>query len=386
MTPVFINDFSIVSRLGLTRDETRRNLTSAAPPRPDTQFAISERQSTVVAALPRELPSTAYGRTRTNQIASILLSQIDGSIQAMRARFPAQRIAGVIGTSTTGIEEAIAPLSERLETGNWNSDYRFSDQELGDTAMFLKSAVGLTGPCFSVSTACTSGSKALAAGARLIQSGIADTVVCGGVDSVSRLTTNGFAALDSVSPEPCLPFSVNRQGINIGEGGALFLLSNSPGPWRLEGWGESSDAYHLSSPDPSGAGAEIAVNAAFARAGVSAADIGFVHLHGTATLLNDAMEAALVDRVFGAETACASTKGMTGHTLGAAGALQLAVNLLAMEGGWYPPHVFDGACDPALAQIRLAALQEASERVVDRSICLSYAFGGSNVALIAARG
>ena len=386
MTPVYINDFSMVSRLGMTKAETVASLTCSVPPRPDHRVALNTGATTVVAPLASELPASAAARTRTNRITSALLEQMKASIETAKAKFGAHRIAGVIGTSTTGIEEAIGPLSDRLQQGQWNPAYRFSDQELGDTSAFLKSAAGLAGACYAISTACTSGSKALIAGARLIQSGMADAVICGGVDSISRLTTNGFAALESVSPDPCLPFSAHRKGINIGEGGALFVLSGKPGPWRMEGWGETSDAYHLSSPDPSGAPAQAAIETAFARAGISPRDVGFVHMHGTATLLNDVMEAALVQRVFGSDLACASTKGMTGHTLGAAGALQLAINLLAMEGGWYPPHVFDGVYDPTLPKLRLACLQEASERIVDRSVCLSYAFGGSNVAIIAARG
>ena len=198
---------------------------------------------------------------------------------------------------------------------------------------------------------------------------------------LSRLTLNGFSALDSVSPEACLPFSANRNGINIGEGGALFVLSREPSRWRLSGWGETSDAYHMSSPHPDGVWAEKAMRQAMTMAQISQDEVDFLHMHGTATRLNDAMEATLVNRVFGDATPCASTKGATGHTLGAAGAVQAALNLIAMEAGTYPPHVYDGAYDPALAPVRLTQCSETADAPLRHVLSASYAFGGSNIVL-----
>ena len=380
---IFINDFALVSRLGMNKAESVANLQAAAPPRPDRKVSLIDGGVTWVGELPGMLSAPA--NTRTNQITAELVGQLGEALEAAKQTFGKHRVAGVIGTSTTGIEEAIAPLAHRRSQGAWPENYTFADQELGDTAAYLKQVTGIEGPCHTVSTACTSGSKAVATGARLIRSGLADAVICGGVDSLSRLTTNGFNALDSVSPDPCVPFSANRSGINIGEGGALFILSRAPGPARLLGWGESSDAYHVSAPDPTGSGAMRAIRQAFAVAGLGPGDMDFVHLHGTATPLNDAMEATLVNQVFGAKMPCASTKGMTGHTLGAAGALQLAINLLAMEGGFLPPHVYDDVFDDTLAELNLVGPQQCAGRV-DRTMCLSYAFGGSNAVLIAGRG
>ncbi len=382
MSDIYINAFSICSRLGMNREETLQSLNSKSPPRPDRVEELAGGLTTMVAPLSGALPSDLSSETRTNQITGYLLREMKQAIADTLAKHGADRVAGVIGTSTTGVEEAIGPLGQRVEKGVWAEGFEFSRQELGDTARYLQEQVGFTGPCHTVSTACTSGAKALAAAARFIHSGIADAVICGGVDSLSRLTTNGFSALDSVSPHACAPFSKNRCGINIGEGGALFIVSKHEGPWKLTGWGESSDAYHMSSPEPTGAGAELALKEAFERASISASDIDFVHMHGTATPLNDAMESTLVNRVFGTHTPCASSKGMTGHTLGAAGALQAAINMIALDAQILPPHVYDGQRDESLAQINLAPLQGKPEKPMRRMLSASYAFGGSNIAVI----
>jgi 3-oxoacyl-[acyl-carrier-protein] synthase-1 len=234
-----------------------------------------------------------------------------------------------------------------------------------------------------VSTACTSGAKAIAAGGRLIRAGLCDAVVCGGVDTLCGLTLNGFASLEAVSSQVSRPFSVNRDGINIGEAVALFVLSAEPSRWRLAGWGESSDGYHVSAPDPTGAGAVLAARKALAAAGLTARDIGYVHLHGTGTRLNDPMEAGLINRLFGPELPASSTKPLTGHTLGAAGACQAAFCLMAMDRGRLPPHIWDHQADPALAPVRLV---EPGESAAALRYCYSasYAFGGNNAALVLA--
>jgi 3-oxoacyl-[acyl-carrier-protein] synthase-1 len=208
-------------------------------------------------------------------------------------------------------------------------------------------------------------------------------VICGGVDSLCGLTLNGFAALDALSSDICNPMSVNRNGLNIGEGGALFLLTRDEGRFALEGWGESVDGHHMSAPDPAGRGAETAIRKALAAVGTDASGLDFVHMHGTGTKLNDQMESRVVARVFGLDIPCASTKPLTGHTLGAAGAVQAGLCLLAMERGLLPPHVWDGARDPELPAIRLAAVAEAANP--RRILSASYAFGGNNVALVLAQ-
>ena len=222
-------------------------------------------------------------------------------------------------------------------------------------AEFAARYLGLTGPRYTISTACSSSANAFARRARLLAAGRCDAAVVGGADSLCRLTLNGFDALESLSPELCNPFSRNRRGINIGEGACVFLVTRTPSAVRLCGVGESSDGYHMSAPDPDGRGAEIAIRAALAQAGLQPADVGYVNLHGTATLKNDEMESRVVARVFGTATPCGSTKSLIGHTLGAAGAQELGLCWLLLDGERgrrLPPHLWDGVSGPAAARDR----------------------------------
>jgi 3-oxoacyl-[acyl-carrier-protein] synthase-1 len=380
----FINDFSIACALGVGRQAIGEQLASATPRRLFHTARLIDGRETTVGAMDIETASLRGG-SRTNELAARLIDDLRPAIDGAIGRYGAARVAMILGTSTTGINEATRDLKQKLASDAWPRGFGFAKQELGDTVAFAASHAGIAGPSYVVSTACTSGGKAMATAARMLETGLADAVICGGVDTLADLTLNGFAALESIAPGVCNPMSVNRCGINIGEGGALFVMSREPGPWRLEGFGESSDAHHASAPDPSAAGAEIAVRKALATSGAGTADVGFVHLHGTATRLNDQMEAVLVDRVFGLDTPCASTKPLTGHTLGAAGAIQAALSLLAMEKGVFPPHLFDGQRDPELAQIRLAAPGERPAGGLNRVLSLSFAFGGNNIALMLGR-
>ena len=231
---------------------------------------------------------------------------------------------------------------------------------------------------------------ALQSARRLLQLGACDAVLCGGVDSLARLTLNGFAALEAVSDGPCNPFSVNRQGINIGEAAALFLMTREPldrtqNPIALLGAGSTSDAHHISAPEPSGRGAREAMQAALADAGLTAAQIDYLNLHGTATQHNDAMESLAVAAVFPEGVPCSSSKPLTGHTLGAAGALEAAFCWLTLtsEQGLLPPHGWDGQADPALPALQLVMPgQRLPARGPRRLMSNSFAFGGSNVSLI----
>jgi 3-oxoacyl-[acyl-carrier-protein] synthase-1 len=216
----------------------------------------------------------------------------------------------------------------------------------------------------------------------LLQAGLCDVVVAGGIDSLCDLTLNGFAALESLSSDVCNPFSVHRRGINLGEGGALFVLSRLPSPVRLAGWGETADAYHISAPDPEGTGAEAAMRRALARAGCNPGAISYLNLHGTATKLNDLMEARAVSRVFGDDIPCSSTKPMTGHMLGAAGACEAAFTMMALQTGKLPAHIWDGEADSEMPSVRLVARTGEANSSMRRAMSCSYAFGGNNIALV----
>jgi 3-oxoacyl-[acyl-carrier-protein] synthase-1 len=377
---IFIQDFAVTCALGAEKGVVAESLFAAAPRTLGETATLNDGRSVPVG---RVAVSDATRETRNNRILELCYAPLARTVADVRERIGSSRLGVVIGTSTSGISEGGEAIRQKLETGHLPADFSLQQQDLGDAARFVSELSGAEGPRYVVSTACTSGARAMAAGARLIRAGICDAVLCGGGDSLCDLTLNGFAALDSLSDVACNPMSANRNGLNIGEGAALFLLSREPGPFRLAGWGESADGHHMSAPDPTGAGAERAIGKALAMSEAHARDIGFVHLHGTATKLNDQMEAGVVHRLFGDNTPAASTKPLTGHTLGAAGAIQAALCLLAIEQGKLPPHIWDGVRDPELPEIRLA---EPGERArLDRIVSASYAFGGNNAALVLAQ-
>lgn len=339
---------------------------------------------------PLQLPDATAQRSRNNALLLAALQPIRAAVDTARERFGPLRVAIVLGTSTSGVGESEAAWAHRHAQGALPAWHDVRQQEIGSGASLLAAELGVLGPAYVISTACSSSAKALASAARLLQAGLADAVVCGGADSLCDFTIAGFAALEAVSDARCNPMSAHRCGINIGEAGALFLMTrerSGDGPAiRLAGWGETSDAHHISAPEPSGRGAEAAMRAALDMAGLAPADIGYLNLHGTATPHNDAMESEAVARVFGLDTPCSSTKPLTGHTLGAAGALEAAIGWLTLQGdGALPVHHFDGARDTALPAIRLVQPGERLAAAPRAVLSNSFAFGGSNAALVLTR-
>jgi len=324
-------------------------------------------------------------RSRNNAMIDHLLAQIRPAVDNAVSLSGPARIAVVIGTSTSGIREGGEAIKTLHATGAWPAGFHYAQQELGSPAEYLAMRLGLSGPAYTISTACSSGAKALASAARLLRAGMADAVIAGGADTLCPFTIGGFSALEAVSAQRCNPFSRNRAGINLGEGGALFLVSRTPGPVRLSGWGETSDAHHMSAPEPGGKGAAAAMAQAMARAGLSASDIDYLNLHGTATAQNDAMESLATEAVLGLEVPASSTKPLTGHTLGAAGALEaglLWLGLVDNPAGSLPPHWWDGERDPALPSLRLTGPADTLGRPARHMMSNSFAFGGSNISLI----
>jgi 3-oxoacyl-[acyl-carrier-protein] synthase-1 len=265
--------------------------------------------------------------------------------------------------------------------------YHYRQQEIGTAAEFAARYLKLTGLRYTISTACSSSAKAFGSAWRLLETDRCDAAVVGGVDSLCKLTLNGFDSLESLAPDLCNPFSAHRRGINIGEGACVFVLSKRPSAIRLCGVGESSDGYHISAPDPSGRGAEAAIRAALEQAGAAPEAVGYVNLHGTATPKNDEMESEVVARIFGVDVPCSSTKPLIGHTLGAAGAQELGLCWLALAeenaARRLPPHRWDGARDPKLPPINLAGEDARWEH--DLMVSNSFAFGGSNAAVAIGR-
>ena len=336
--------------------------------------------------LPRPL---AAWDCRNNRLAWLGLAA-DGFLDvahAARERHGAARVALVLGTSTSSIgatEDAYRAL---------DGDGRFPEGQRNplvhtphSLANFVHEALALEGPCVTVSTACSSSAKVFAAAERMIRLGLVDAAIVGGVDTLCGSVLFGFNALQLVSPSPCRPFDAGRDGISIGEAAGFALLERvSPSGdagLRLLGYGESSDAHHMSTPHPEGLGAERALDDALARAGLGADAVDHINLHGTASAKNDEVEAALVARRFPARVHASSTKGFTGHTLGAAGIVEAAASLLAIETGFLPGTVnstgLDAVCGP---QIRLRPAQ-ADVRV---ALSNSFGFGGSNCVLVFGR-
>jgi len=346
---------------------------------------------TVGGALPEVPVELSAFDCRNNRLMMAALTEIADDIAAAVDRFGRDRIAVIVGTSTSGVAEAEAAYEKHRSSGDWPAEFDYRQLEAGGLAEFTARWLGLTGPADSIVTACSSSAKVFASARRLIAAGICDAAVVGGADSICGLTLNGFDSLEALSPQRCNPFSANRDGINIGEGAAAFLLSPEPGPVDLLGVGETSDAYHISAPDPAGVGAAEAMRLALNDGGAERDDIAYINLHGTATPLNDEMESRAVNSLFPDGVACSSTKSMTGHMLGTAGACEAAFLWLALNPEFgsdrLPPHLWDGVADPDLPRLDLVA---PGARVADRGrvamLGNSFAFGGNNVALVFGRG
>src|SRR5690554_2509275 len=329
-------------------------------------------------------------QSRNLALAITACEQIKPAVNALLERFGAERLAVVAGTSTSGIGEGEQAVAVWKQTSQRPPSYRYQQQEIGVLAQNLADYFGARGPAYTLSSACSSSAHALGSAQRLLATGMADAVIAGGADSLCRLTVNGFAALDSVDDKPCVLFSRNRGGINIGEAAAFFVVSREPldaGSVALLGVGASSDAHHISAPDPTGAGARAAILAGLQQGQCTPAEVSYVNLHGTGTPLNDSMEAGVVASLFGADCWSSSSKGQLGHTLGAAGATEAALCWLALTHTYnpqqcLPPHVWDGEIDPQIAAIRLvndSARLPAGRRVL---VSNSFAFGGNNAAVV----
>jgi 3-oxoacyl-[acyl-carrier-protein] synthase-1 len=323
---------------------------------------------------------------RNNRLAWLALQQ-DGfvaKVEDLVARHGAERVAAIIGTSTSSIgasEEAYTRLDEGAFPADLRRQLLHTPHSIGD---FVRRMTGIRGPCVTVATACSSSAKVFAQAARLIHAGVVDAALVGGIDTLCGSVLFGFNSLGLVSTQRCLPFDARRDGLSLGEAGGYAILERAadgePG-LRLCGYGESSDAHHMSTPHPEGLGARLAMQGAIARAGITPADVGYLNLHGTATPANDTVEAIAVAGLFDASLHASSTKGWTGHTLGAAGIVESVFALIALEHGLLPGILGDGdpqpdpACGP---QIRFAN----AERTIRYAMNNSFGFGGNNASLV----
>lgn len=364
--------------------------------------AFTSQQSLPLGQVNADLPSVEHlpivQQTRSNQLLLAALQQIETPLKKTLSTVNPLRVGVVLGASTSGILEGEQAIAKKLANGEWPNNYCYQQQEMSSPAESLADWLGVSGPVMTISTACSSGAKALASARRMLRTGVCDLVIAGGVDALCQLTVNGFGALESVSDQPCVPFSRNRNGINIGEGAALFVMTRTSGAVELKGVGETSDAHHISAPAPDGRGAIDAINFALADGSIKESSIDYANLHGTATQQNDKMESTAIHQVFGASLPCSSTKGFTGHTLGAAGAIEAGFCWLSImqrekeycvtqssqssqENFYLPLHQWDGEYDETLDEIDLVSTPRAVDSV-EHTISNSFAFGGNNICLL----
>jgi len=392
MTKIAISHIGLCTPLGQSPEQVLARLVKGDTGAMKLRGDLIPQSNALVGEVSQPLPelpdSLMQFSTRNNQLLLCAAQQITDSVAQAREQYGPERIGIVLGTSTSGIAQGEEALKHRSEQGLLPPSYQYSQQELGDGSDFLRHLFKTSGPCYTVSTACSSSAKVFASARRLLQADLCDLVIIGGSDSLCRLTLNGFNSLESVSKGQCQPFSVDRDGINIGEGAALFTLEKGDAEIMLAGIGESSDAHHISAPHPEGHGAISAINAAIVDAGISADKIDYINLHGTATRKNDAMESRALQQVFGNNIPpCSSTKPLTGHTLGAAGAIEAAFCYLLLSSlnttQALPPQVWDGKQDPDDPGLPLVNKGQTAD--LHYIMSNSFAFGGSNASLIFCR-
>jgi 3-oxoacyl-[acyl-carrier-protein] synthase-1 len=388
--PLAITDYTVASAIGIGRAATLAALREGRSGLRYQRFEtctldtwIGEVEGVDEQRLPEYL---AHYDCRNNRLAWLGL-QADGfaaSVAAAAQRHGVQRVGVFLGTSTSGILSTEQAYRRRdPATGALPADFRYPEtHSTGSLAAFVRDALKLRGPAFVISTACSSSAKAYGNAARMIRLGLIDAAVVGGVDSLCMTILHGFNSLELLSPDVCRPWDAERHGLSLGEGAAFALIERDaatpPQAWLL-GVGESSDGHHMSSPHPEGAGAADAMRSALAQAGLQPQDVDYLNLHGTATPGNDAAEDAAVCCVFGTELPSSSTKGATGHTLGAAGGVEAAIAMLALQHGLMPAGLNRRTRDPALRANYLDAPREQTLNVVASN---SFGFGGSNACLM----
>lgn len=378
--------FSVgLSALGNSAEQIKQALTTAQNTLslvsgfiPEKQVWVGAYQPSLIEAIPDVLQDAD---SRNLRFALTALKSIEAAVRNYTAQFDRKRLAIILGTSTSGIADNEKVLKQYF-VNQAEVEVQHYKQEMGSLAKALQMYLGWEGPAYSISTACSSSAKAMAAGQRLINADLADAVLVGGVDTLCQLTLNGFNSLESLSSGLCQPCGAQRDGINIGEAAGLFLLSKETAPVMLMAAGESMDAWHISAPHPEGKGAAEAMQKALDMAGVTAQEIGYLNMHGTATKQNDAMEIKAVQIVFPSyDVPVSSTKHKTGHCLGAAGAIEAVIcQQVLVDQSWLPLHQ-SGSIDAELDEQNYV-LNAQLEQPIQYVMSNSFAFGGSNISLI----
>ncbi len=396
MSEYYLNALGLCCSAGHSKSEVAENIFSMNVQHgsflAQSHEYLDQSEGYYVGRITADLPTMPSGlekyNSRNNRMLMLCITQIKADISTAITKHGSDRVAVILGTSTSGMAEGEKALLERNDNGKFPADYLLDIQEVADGSEFLAEWLGLENIAVTISTACSSSVKAFSHAREMIAANICDAAVVGGVDSLCHLTINGFHSLGALSDQPCNPFSKNRSGISIGEGGALFLMSNEPSGVEVLAVGESSDAYSMTTPHPQGEGTERSMRAALDDAGLNANDIAYVNLHGTATLHNDVMESLAVENIFGADILCSSSKSLVGHALGGAGALETALCWLMLNPEFNPecmvlPHIWDDTCGEDVTLNNFVQIgQRLPEDQYLRVLSNFSAFGGSNASVI----
>lgn len=387
----------IACSLGCGTAKVAKNLFSASPKSSTKSIELISGKIVNIHMVPDELPQLPIKyqtlNSRCNKLLKVALDEIAVFVQESKRIYKKNRIGVVLATSTSGMLEAEIGFAKKLQTNQFPVDYAYAMQEIASPSIFAAQYFDIDGPAYTISTACTSSSKALLSASRLIAAGICDAVICGGVDVISNVTLNGFDSLELLSEHNCKPLSNNRDGIVLGEGAAVFLLTRdnylAAHNISLLGGMEVSESYHISSPNPDGSSIKEVIEKALAAVALTKEDILYVSLHGTGTKLNDAIESKVIHEIFADSVYCSSSKAIIGHTLGSSGAIAagfiwLALALATKDKISLPPHIWDGAWDPNLPKLKLvtSGMQRVSLQEKTALMSNSFAFGGSNVCLV----
>ncbi len=415
--PLYINNFSCYCILGGEKAQILDALKNAERGH-FTMYDVAGVQRPAATIEPETLPVVSEKKfdNRVNRLSQAALKGMDKTIRKAVEKYGANRVGIFIGSCDNGSEASMAALRGFKETGAFPEGYVLDYQRADFPALFIAERFEITGMKSVHSTACASSASAFVSARNNLYAGNCDVAIVGGVDIASLSVILGFASLEAMSDKPTNPFSANRSGLTLGDAAAFFVVTRAPDAdlcaadcenLKVIGFGESADADHITAPRADGEGAYQAMKAALEDAGLDASQIGYVNLHGTGTELNDAMESRAVQRIFADDIGAAvanvpvsSTKALTGHTLGAAGALELAFCCLALKSGnksdasrkddngnlcFLPVHLFDGVVDPNLPPLHLVKAGE-TEQNLKYCMSNSFAFGGCNVSLIVENG
>lgn len=393
--PLFINDYGFICSLGRGSAKDCESVVEKLQNGIHAEFVLQNVAGVMkpVASIDAEsLPPVAIAGfdNRVNRLSQIALDEIDGTIRKAVEKFGPERIGIFLGSCDNGSEASLAALKCFKEKGRFPEGYLLDFQKADFPARYIAKRYGITGMISVHSTACASSASALVSARNNIYAGNCDAAIVGGVDIASLTVILGFSSLEAMSEKPTNPFSANRSGLTLGDGAVFFLVTKDDcaelsveGAKGLKvlGFGESADADHITAPRADGAGAFDAMSKALADAEISASQVDYVNLHGTGTVLNDSMECLAVHKLFGGNVPASSTKALTGHTLGAAGALEAAFCCMALKKDFLPAHHFDGVQDPLLPKMNLVTSQNSSKK---SKYCISnsFAFGGCNVSLV----